>query len=52
MAPALPWGDYLAAIGVKDLEQLNVETPSYVEGLQQIIAETPLEVWRQYLRRA
>jgi predicted metalloendopeptidase len=50
LAPALPWNEYLAAAGATDLDHLNVATPSYFAALQEIVAETPLEVWRQYLR--
>jgi len=50
LAPDIPWDDFFNAIGVGDLKQVNVETPSYFEALQKILAETPLEVWRQYMR--
>ncbi|MCH7751177.1 MAG: M13 family metallopeptidase [Planctomycetes bacterium] len=50
LAPAIPWNVFFEAVGVAELEHLNVETPSYFVELQEIIAETPLEVWRQYLR--
>lgn len=50
LAPELPWGDYLATVVDKELDHLNVETPSYFDDLQTIIAETPPDVWQQYLR--
>jgi predicted metalloendopeptidase len=50
LTPGLPWNDYLAAVVPKELTDLNVETPSYFEELQSIVAGTPLEVWQQYLR--
>jgi predicted metalloendopeptidase len=48
--PHLPWPSYLSAAGAPGLQSLNVMTPSFFEGLQQIVADTPLDVWKQYVR--
>jgi predicted metalloendopeptidase len=48
--PDLSWRTFLTAAGTEQLAELNVVTPSFFVGLQQIMADTPLEVWRQYLR--
>ncbi len=48
--PQIPWRAFLAAASTPDLQELNVLTPSFFEGLQAIVADTPLEVWKEYLR--
>jgi predicted metalloendopeptidase len=48
--PGVAWRSFLAAAGAPDLTEMNVVTPSYFEGLQAVLAETPLPVWRQYLK--
>ena len=32
------------------ISEINVVTPSFFEGLQQILQDTPVAVWRQYSR--
>ncbi len=46
----LPWNKFFAASGVPELTEVNVTTPSFFQGLEKIVAETPMEVWKQYLR--
>lgn len=48
--PNLNWSGFFADCGVGDLTEVNVNTPSFFEALQSIVAETPLETWKQYLR--
>jgi predicted metalloendopeptidase len=48
--PQLPWRLFFATTGVPALAELNVATPSFFEGLQAIVTETPVDVWQQYLR--
>jgi putative endopeptidase len=48
--PKLSWRSFLSAAGAPELAELNVVTPSFFEGLQPILAETPIEVWKQYLQ--
>lgn len=47
---AISWATFLSAAGTPDVREVNVNTPSFFEGLQSIMAETPLPIWKQYLR--
>lgn len=49
VADALDWQSFLAAVQAPSIDALNVVTPSYFTGLQQVLADVPLEVWKQYL---
>lgn len=48
LTPNLPWPAFFETVGVADLDQINVMTPSYFAGLEVIGAETPLQVLQQY----
>jgi predicted metalloendopeptidase len=48
--PAVAWQPFLEAAGAPGLAEINVVTPSFFTGLQPILKDTPLEVWKQYLR--
>ncbi|MCG8450637.1 MAG: peptidase M13 [Pirellulales bacterium] len=50
LTSGLAWSAFLAAAKVGQIEQLNVSTPSFFESLADIVEETPLEVWQQYLK--
>jgi len=50
LTPQLPWSAYFTAAQVGQIQDLNVATPSFFEGLGTIVEETPLEVWRAYLQ--
>lgn len=41
---------YLSAAGIEGQSAFVVRQPDYVEALDDIVAETPLEVWKDYLR--
>ncbi|MCP4274496.1 MAG: peptidase M13 [Gammaproteobacteria bacterium] len=43
------WNDFLVA-GEYDVDTFIVNQPSYLEGFNQIYAETDLEIWKEYLR--
>jgi predicted metalloendopeptidase len=45
-----PWKPFFAACGAPQLEEVNVVTPSYFQGLVGIIEKTGLDVWKEYLR--
>ena len=45
----IPWSAFFKAVETPDLEELNVMTPSYFEGVGGIIAHTPLKTLKQYL---
>ena len=48
LTPNLPWAAFLSAVGVADLKQINVMTPSFFEQLDTIGGDTSLEVLKQY----
>ncbi|MEO2035319.1 MAG: M13 family metallopeptidase [Planctomycetaceae bacterium] len=48
LTPNLPWSVFLSAVGVPDLRQINVMTPSYFEGLDAIGGRTSLAELKQY----
>jgi predicted metalloendopeptidase len=54
LCPALDWPAYFTEAGVKSLASpeatLDVSTPAFLRGLNQVIESTPLETWRPYLR--
>ena len=50
LSAKLPWKAFFEASGVADLKEVNVITPSYFQGLEIIVAETSLDVWKQYAR--
>ncbi len=50
LTPKFPWATFLSAVGTPDLQKINVVTPSYFSGLEEILAATPLAVWKQYLQ--
>jgi endothelin-converting enzyme/putative endopeptidase len=50
LAPGLDWDRFFADLGYPTLDGFIVSTPSYVRDLGQILAETPVETLRAYLR--
>lgn len=46
----LPWPVFFEAVGAPDLKEINVMTPSFFTALETIVAETPIETWKQYCR--
>lgn len=48
--PSIPWQPFLAAAGANGLTEMNVVTPSFFEGLQPLLKEASLDVWKQYTR--
>ena len=50
LSAKLPWKAFFEASGVADLKEVNVITPSYFQGLEIIVAETSVDVWKQYAR--
>jgi predicted metalloendopeptidase len=49
LTPQFPWAVFFEAVGAQSLDELNVVTPSYFAGFEKILAETPLDTWKQYL---
>ncbi|MEQ9411393.1 MAG: M13-type metalloendopeptidase [Fuerstiella sp.] len=49
LTPELPWPVFFEAVGVPDLAEVNVMTPSFFEELEQIGNKTELSVAKNYL---
>lgn len=50
LSPNFDWSKYLEAAMVKSAESVIVTAPSFFEGLDKILKETPMETWRLYLK--
>ena len=50
LTPTFPWSIYFKAAGTPDLTEINVMTPSFFSSMEQILAETPIETWKHFLR--
>lgn len=50
MTPALDWAQYFHGARVKSPASVIVRQPSFLESLSTIVADTPLNVWRAYLK--
>ncbi|MEM8681598.1 MAG: M13 family metallopeptidase [Planctomycetota bacterium] len=48
--PGIDWQAVLAAASMGQPDELNIITPSFFEGLQPVLENTPLETWKDYLR--
>ncbi len=44
------WGDYFLEIGHPDINSVDVSAPKFFEAASQQLKETPLDVWKVYLR--
>jgi len=49
MAPNYPWAMAMEAAQIPDREFFIVRQPSFYENASEILAETPLETWKDYL---
>lgn len=50
ITPSFPWKLFLDAAGTPQLTEINVNTPSYFTGLDELLTGTPLSTWQQYLQ--
>ena len=51
LAPQLAWQDYLTKAGLSaPLPTLIARQPDYLGGLSELLQNTPLATWKQYLR--
>jgi len=51
LMPAFDWQGYLKGSGViGKVDYVIVQQPSYFSGLDKLIADTPLEVWKSYFK--
>ncbi len=46
----LDWRAYLTSVGAPDLSNIVVSQPTYMTGLNEVLATTKLETWKQYLK--
>lgn len=50
LAPAFAWNAYFDALGQGDIRKLNVATPDFFRGLNEVVQQTPPEAIRTYLQ--
>ena len=50
LAPAFAWKKYFDATGAPKFDNLNVDVPDFVKGLNAVIASTPLDDLKAYFR--
>ena len=50
LTPQFPWNRYFTGIGSPPVYALNVAEPDFIKGLGQILAATPLDQLKAYLR--
>ena len=50
VAPGLPWNRFFAATGFPEIVDLNVATPEFFAALEKLVAATPIDTLRAYLR--
>ena len=48
--PSFDWNTYLSAIGAGGIRDLNVRQPGFLDGLETLLRERPVALWRTYLR--
>jgi len=48
LAPGFDWDTYLKGAGVGKATSVIVSQPSYLEGLDKLLAATPVETWKSY----
>ncbi len=49
LTPGIDWGEVLGAAGVKGEEHIIIRQPDYFQAMAQMVADTPIDVWRGYL---
>ena len=47
--PHIAWQEFFTQAGAGQRQEVNVMTPSFFEGLDALIEETPMATWRDYL---
>ena len=49
LSPKFAWNDFFESAGATGLKEINVNTPSFFSGLDPIVEDTSVDVWKQYL---
>ena len=50
LTQTLDWPGYFAAMGAAKFDELNVAQPEFIKAFASLLAATPVEDWRAYLR--
>lgn len=50
LAPNFDWDTYFDAIGLKDLAEVNIHQPKFVEGISRLLKDVPVATWHSFLR--
>lgn len=51
LAPTIDWADYFRNVGLtSQVEFLNISQPDFMKRASALLADTPMETWRAYLR--
>ncbi len=50
LAPSFSWQRYFASVGFAGKGDLNVALPKYVQAVDELVRNTPISAWRNYLR--
>jgi putative endopeptidase len=50
ITPHFSWQRYFASHGVKNVNEINVAQPAFMSRVDSLLASTPVEDWRGYLR--
>ncbi len=49
ISPAFEWNNYFNAVGVFNLDSMNVAQPEFFKEISKIVNETPINNWKPYL---
>ena len=49
LTPSFGWKRYLDAAGLSKAKEVIVSQPDYLKALDSVIADTPIETWREYI---
>ena len=50
LTPAFDWNGYFQAVGIGHFDTLNVASPGFIQALNGLIQNEPLDSWKSYLR--
>jgi len=50
LTPSIPWTSYLAAVGAGGVASVNIGSPPFFKGLEELLKTEKAESWRSYLR--
>ncbi|HTC95415.1 MAG TPA: M13 family metallopeptidase [Terriglobales bacterium] len=50
LSPSFHWNEYFKTVGAPEFKELNVAVPEFIQKMQALIEEQPLENWKTYLR--